>query len=99
MFDIGFTELALILVLGLLVLGPERLPRVARTIGMYLRKARQTWYSVKNEVERELAAEDMKKTLLNPEELTKPFQELKDELNKTLDLDPKTDPKSSDKED
>jgi len=63
MFDIGFQELLLIAVLGLLVLGPERLPRVARTLGGYLRKARQTWYSVRTEIESELAAEDIKRSL------------------------------------
>ena len=49
MFDIGFLELTLLFVIGLLVLGPERLPRVVRTLGGYLRKARQTWYSVRTE--------------------------------------------------
>ena len=63
MFDIGFLELTLLFVIGLLVLGPERLPRVARTLGGYVRKARQTWYSVRSEIERELAAEDLKQSV------------------------------------
>ena len=63
MFDIGFGELGLLAVVGLLVLGPERLPRVARTTGALLRKARQSWHSVRSEIERELAAEDLRQTI------------------------------------
>ncbi len=63
MFDIGMGELGLIAVVGLLVLGPERLPRVARTTGALLRKARQSWQSVRTDIEREFAAEDLKQTL------------------------------------
>lgn len=63
MFDIGFSEIALIAVVALLVLGPERLPRVARTAGALLRRARSSWQNVRGEIERELAAEDLKKTI------------------------------------
>src|SRR6478752_10815555 len=63
MFDIGMGEIGLIAVVGLLVLGPERLPRVARTAGALLRKARNSWQSVRTDIERELAAEDLKRTM------------------------------------
>jgi sec-independent protein translocase protein TatB len=63
MFDIGFSEIALIAVVALLVLGPERLPRVARTAGALLRRARASWQGVRDEIERELAAEDLRKTI------------------------------------
>ena len=63
MFDVSFSELALIAVVALLVLGPERLPRVARTAGALLRRARSSWQGVRSEIERELAAEDLKKSL------------------------------------
>ncbi|MBO9661535.1 MAG: twin-arginine translocase subunit TatB [Dokdonella sp.] len=63
MFDIGFSEIALIAVVALLVLGPERLPRVARTAGALLRRARNSWQEVRGEIERELAAEDLKRTI------------------------------------
>jgi sec-independent protein translocase protein TatB len=63
MFDIGFSEIALIAVVALLVLGPERLPRVARTAGALLRRARASWQGVRDEIERELAAEDVRKTI------------------------------------
>jgi sec-independent protein translocase protein TatB len=60
-FDIGFSELLIIGIVALLVLGPERLPAAARTVGGVLRKARQSWMSVRNEFERELSIEDMKR--------------------------------------
>ena len=63
MFDIGFSEIALIAVVALRVLGPERLPGVARTLGALVRRARASWQNVKSEIERELAAEDMKRSL------------------------------------
>ena len=63
MFEVGFSEIALIAVVALLVLGPERLPGVARTVGALVRKARNSWQSVRTEIERELAAEEMKRNL------------------------------------
>jgi sec-independent protein translocase protein TatB len=63
MFEVGFGEIALIAVVALLVLGPERLPGVARTVGALVRRARASWQGVRTEIERELAAEDMKKNL------------------------------------
>ncbi len=61
MFDIGFSELLIIGIVALLVLGPERLPAAARTVGGVLRKARQSWTSVRDEFERELSIEEMKR--------------------------------------
>ena len=63
MFDIGFGKLALIAVVALLVLGPERLPRVARTAGALIRRARNSWASVRSEIERELATDDIKRSI------------------------------------
>lgn len=63
MFDVGFSELLLIAVIGLLVLGPQRLPKAARMAGMWLRKARTSWQSVKAELERELADEELQRNL------------------------------------
>ena len=59
MFDVGFAELFLLSLIGLLVLGPERLPGVARTIGGFVRKARASWASLRNTIEMELAEADI----------------------------------------
>lgn len=60
MFDVGFSEVLLIAVVALLVLGPERLPKAARFAGLWIRRARGQWESVRTELERELAAEELK---------------------------------------
>jgi len=59
MFDVGFTEIFLLALIGLLVLGPERLPGVARTVGGFVRKARKSWVSLRNTIESELAEADL----------------------------------------
>lgn len=63
MFDIGFSELFLIAVVALVVLGPERLPKAARFAGLWVRRARAQWYSVKSELERELASEELQRSV------------------------------------
>ena len=60
MFDIGFWEIALVGVVALLVLGPERLPKVARVAGMWVGKGRRFMSSVKGEIDRELKADELK---------------------------------------
>jgi len=67
-FDVSLVELAVIALVALLVLGPERLPRAARTVGLYVRKARQSWYSVKGEIERELAADELRRSMKETED-------------------------------
>ena len=67
MFDIGFSELLVIAVVALVVLGPERLPKAARFAGLWVRRARAQWYSVKSELERELAADELKRSLHDTE--------------------------------
>ena len=63
MFDVGFSELLVIAVVALLVLGPERLPRAARFAGLWVRRARAQWHAVRNELEQELAADDLRRSL------------------------------------
>jgi sec-independent protein translocase protein TatB len=63
MFDIGALELILIGVVALLVLGPERLPKVARTAGLWVGRARRAFLSVKEEIDREIKAEELKEIL------------------------------------
>ncbi len=63
MFDIGFWELAVIGVVALLVVGPERLPGLARTTGLWVGRARRFVSSVKADIDREIAADELKKAL------------------------------------
>ena len=79
MFDVGFTEIFLLALIGLLVLGPERLPGVARTIGGYVRKARSSWISLRNTIESELAEADISAPIKQTsEELKKIGKDLAD---------------------
>lgn len=63
MFDIGFWELLVIGVVALLVIGPERLPKVARTAGLWAGRARRFVSTVKADIDREIAADELKKAL------------------------------------
>lgn len=63
MFDIGFSEIVLVMVIALIVVGPERLPRLARSAGLWIGKIRGFVASVKAEIDHELAAEELRKTL------------------------------------
>lgn len=61
MFDVGFTELALIAVLALVIAGPERLPGIMRTLGRFTGRARATFAAVRTELEREVDREEKSK--------------------------------------
>lgn len=74
MFEIGFSELFLIGIVALVVLGPERLPKAARFAGLWVRRARAQWYSVKGELERELAAEELQRSLRETREAARDFE-------------------------
>lgn len=61
MFDVGFSELMLIGVVALVVIGPEKLPRVARTVGLLLGKAQRQIAEVKADINRELQLDEMRR--------------------------------------
>jgi len=61
MFDIGFSELLVIGVVALIVIGPERLPRVARTVGHLAGRLQRYVSDVKSDINREMELEDLKK--------------------------------------
>ncbi|MCL5425766.1 MAG: Sec-independent protein translocase protein TatB [Gammaproteobacteria bacterium] len=63
MLDIGFLELMLIGVVALLVLGPERLPRAARTAGMWIGKIKRTVSGMQREISAQLEAEELRQKL------------------------------------
>lgn len=63
MFDIGFWELTMIAVIALLVIGPDKLPDVARTAGKWVGRARRFVSDVKTDIDRELKQEELKKAL------------------------------------
>jgi sec-independent protein translocase protein TatB len=65
MFDIGFPELLIVALVLLLVVGPERLPEVLRTVGRMVGSARRSFDTLKAELEREVGADDLRRELHN----------------------------------
>jgi len=61
MFDIGFSELMVIGIVALIVIGPERLPKVARTLGHLLGRAQRYVNDVKSDINREIQLDELKK--------------------------------------
>jgi sec-independent protein translocase protein TatB len=61
MFDIGFSELLVIGIVALVVIGPERLPKVARTLGHLLGRAQRYVNDVKSDIHREIQLDELKK--------------------------------------
>lgn len=59
MFDVGFSELVLISLIGLLVLGPQRLPKVAAEIGKWVGRARRTATQLRRQLEREIELSEL----------------------------------------
>ncbi|MDF2640794.1 MAG: tatB 2 [Pseudomonas sp.] len=83
MFEIGFTELMLVGIVALLVLGPERLPKAAATAGRWIGQAKRTVSGIKTQLEREIDAEQLR------QELDKqPLRQLEQQLREGIRLEP-----------
>ncbi len=83
MFDVGFWELALIGVIALVVVGPERLPALARTAGLWIGKARSMVADVKQDIQQEMERQDLDEVA----DLGKQVSQIRDEiLEPTEDL-------------
>ncbi|MBS7662343.1 Sec-independent protein translocase subunit TatB [Pseudomonas lalucatii] len=82
MFDIGFTELLLVGLVALLVLGPERLPGAVRTAGLWIGRLKRSFSAIKAEVEREIGADEIRRQLHNEQilELEREMQAMKQDL-------------------
>jgi sec-independent protein translocase protein TatB len=81
MIEISFGKLVLLALIALIVLGPEKLPGVARTAGALLRRMRSGWDDVRAEVERELQIEEIKR---NAREVAARAEAAQTELDATL---------------
>ena len=78
MFDMGFTEMMLIGIVALIVIGPERLPGVARTAGKYFGRLKRFMTTVKADVEQELRADELREILAQQQQ---ELNSLKDTIN------------------
>jgi len=78
MFDIGFAELLIIAIVGLVVLGPEKLPVAVRTVGLWVSKAKRTLSSIQSEISEELRLDEMKRQIvMKQEELDRELDEMR----------------------
>ncbi len=84
MFDIGFWELSLIGIVALLVIGPERLPAVARTVGKYVGKANRFISNIKDDINKELKDEDLKHILEEQQKLADEYKNAASAMNSAI---------------
>ena len=84
MFDIGFWELSIIGIVALLVIGPERLPAVARTVGKYVGRANRFISNVKDDISKELKDEDLKKILADQQKLADEYKQAASSMNSAI---------------
>lgn len=87
MFDMGFWELVLVGVVALVVIGPERLPKIARIAGLWIGRARRTLSSVQAEINRELKAEELKAIMVKQAH-SRPLETIIDELSQPVERTP-----------
>ncbi|MFT7300096.1 MAG: sec-independent protein translocase protein TatB [Porticoccus sp.] len=79
MFDISFMELLLIAVITLIVMGPQRLPQIVRTITLWFGRARQAFSAVRKELENEVGMDEIRSQLHN-EQIMRDLKSTKSEL-------------------
>ncbi len=85
MFDVGFSELVMVGLVSLLVIGPERLPKVARVAGFWIGKIQQMIANVKVEISQELHAEEIRQLLKENETMAYLNDEKTPPVNSQLD--------------
>ena len=84
MFDIGFFELSLIGVVALVVIGPERLPGVARTAGKWVGRANRFVSNIKEDISKEIKDEELQKILQQQKDLANDFKQAAEKTGSAL---------------
>ncbi len=85
MFDVGFQEITLIGLIALIVVGPERLPRMARTLGLWTGKIRFYVNQIKSDIDREVRAQELREMLDKPARELDDLKSVAEETKGTLD--------------
>ena len=83
MFDIGFWELSVLGIVALLVIGPERLPGVARTVGAWVGRGKRFISSVKADIDQELRTDELKR-ILDKQKTLNPLHDIMEETSDSL---------------
>jgi sec-independent protein translocase protein TatB len=84
MFDISFTELMVIAVVALIVIGPQRLPTVARTLGHLFGRMQRYVNDVKSDISREMELEELKKLQSSMEDAARSMRDSVESVNKEV---------------
>jgi len=87
MFDFGFAELLIVGIVALLVIGPERLPSVARKAGTYFARIRRFVTNVRADVEREFRTDELQEMLKKQQDELQSLKDVVNETRKDVDLD------------
>jgi sec-independent protein translocase protein TatB len=87
MFDFSFGELAVIAVVALVVLGPEKLPKVARTAGHLLGRARAYANQVKSDIDREVQMDELRKLQQQAQEAARSFESSVNEVGRSVEVE------------
>jgi len=86
MFDLGFAEMVVIAIVALLVIGPERLPTVARKAGVYFARLRRFVTNIKADVEREFRTDELQRMLQQQQDELQSLKEIVNETREEADI-------------
>ncbi|MDF2182967.1 Sec-independent protein translocase protein TatB [Neptuniibacter sp. CAU 1671] len=88
MFDIGFSELLIVAVVALIVLGPEKLPTAVRTVGLWVGKIRRSVASIQSEISEELRLDELRRqAAIEKDELERELNEMRQPYRNTTEQD------------
>lgn len=86
MFDIGFSEIIVCAVVGLVVIGPERLPETVRTVGLWVGRIKRSLRETREELERQVGMDDVKRQL-HTEEMMRTLDDMQEEIDAALNYE------------
>lgn len=86
MFDIGFSEIIVCAVVGLVVIGPERLPETVRTVGLWVGRFKRSMRETREEIERQVGMDDVKRQL-HTEEMMRTLENMQEEIDSALNYE------------
>lgn len=89
MFDISLAEIAVIGVVALVIIGPKKLPEVARTVGYWLGKVRRMIANAKSDMNREFKTDDLRNLLTQQQGEMQELRKIIDETRSSIEIDVK----------
>ena len=84
MFDIGFSEIIVCAVVGLIVIGPERMPETVRTVGLWVGRIKRSLRDTREEIERQMGVDDIRRQLHN-EDIMRSLENARKDINSVIE--------------